>query len=76
MLSPRKSGFFEQKIKLFFIDSHHGIPIINICFFMVTLLEILLWTGPILEFKRGFLHPQKGHPTLVAQVDLILEKDE
>ena len=29
-------------------------------------------SGPILEFKGNVRHFQKGHPTLVKQVDLIL----
>ena len=29
--------------------------------------------GPILEFKGNVRHIQKGHPTLVTQVDLILQ---
>ena len=29
--------------------------------------------GPILEFMGSLQHVQKRHPTLVAQVDLILQ---
>ena len=31
------------------------------------------FAGPILEFKGSVQHVQKGHPTLVTQVDLILQ---
>ena len=30
--------------------------------------------GPILEFKGSVRHAQKGHHSLVAQVDLILDE--
>ena len=30
-------------------------------------------SGPILEFKGSVRHVQKGYPTLVTQVDLILQ---
>ena len=30
-------------------------------------------TGPILEFKGCVWHVQKGHPTFVTQIDLILQ---
>ena len=34
--------------------------------------EINRLSGPILEFKGNVQHFQKGHPTLVKQVGLIL----
>ena len=52
----KKVAFFQQNIKLFLIDSLYEIPIMKICFFMVIPLKLLLWTGIILEFKRGVLH--------------------
>ena len=41
--------------------------------FILTLLKVLLWTEPILEFKESIQHNQKGLPTSVTQVDLILQ---
>ena len=52
----KKVAFFQQNIKLFLIDSLYEIPIMKICFFIVIQLKLLLWTGPILEFKRSALH--------------------
>ena len=40
---------------------------------MVILLKILLWTGPILDVKESVQDVQKWYPTLVMQVELILQ---
>ena len=40
---------------------------------MVILLKILLCKEPVLEYKKNVPHNQKGHPTLVTHVDLILQ---
>ena len=71
-----KVDFLYKTLNFFLLIPIMASPSLIYAFSMVSLLEILLWTGHILEFKRGFLHLQKGHPTLVTQVDLILEKDE
>ena len=42
--------------------------------FVVTLPKVLLWRDPILKFNGSVSHNKKGHPTLVTQVDLILQK--
>ena len=40
---------------------------------MVTLIKLLLCTGPILEFNGSVEHIQKEHHVLLIQVDLILQ---
>ena len=36
-------------------------------------LKLYDYSRPILEFKESFRRVPKGHPTLVTQVDLILQ---
>ena len=59
MLSQKDNFFYHRRAKLYPPTAHS--------------LRILLWTGPILDFKGSVQHVQKGHPTLVMQVELILQ---